>query len=384
MRVDARAGAARTARWDAMVTNQRRRRLARPRSLRVNLILLVVLAFIPLLAFAAVMVVLSARSELAIFERGATERTRALITAVDAELKSSISTLEALATSSQLNGDDLRGFYAEAARVLKSQPGWRTVIVTLPAGESLLNLLRPLGTELGTVVEQRSFNQVVKTIKPAVGDIRFGPLTQEYDFVIRVPVMRDAGIKYVLSAVISARSIDALLSPQRLPENWIGVVLDGNRRFVSRTVEPERNVGRLASESLRAALERSSEGWFRGTTVEGWDVYTPYSRSSFSGWSVALGIPADFVDAALRRSLLYLVLFGIGLLALSLLIAWILSNRIAASITSLSLIAQEVTSGKSSLAAAAASADNSTGRICRSRSCARGFRDRASFAGRAG
>jgi PAS domain S-box-containing protein len=79
---------------------------------------------------------------------------------------------------------------------------------------------------------------------------------------------------------------------------------------------------------------------------------------------VALGIPADFVDATFRRSLLYLVLLGSGLLALSLLIAWILSNRAAASIASLSLIAQDVTSGKSSLAAAAAaSADSSTSRI---------------------
>ncbi len=354
----------RAARCGTMGTNQRRLRLARPRSLRSNLILLVVVAFLPLLAFAVVMVVLSARSERAIFERGATERTRALVTAVDAELKSSIATLEALATSDQLDRSDLRGFYDEAARVLKSQPGWRTVIVSLPSGQSLLNLLRPLGAELGTVVEQRSFKQVLKTLKPAVGDVLFGPLTREYDFIMRVPVMRDAGIKYVLSAVISGRSIDALLSPQRLPENWIGVVLDGNKRFVSRTVDPERNVGRLASESLRAALDRSPVGWFRGTTVEGRDVYTPYSRSSFSGWSVALGIPADFVDATFRRSLLYLVLLGSGLLALSLLIAWILSNRAAASIASLSLIAQDVTSGKSSLAAAAAaSADSSTSRI---------------------
>ena len=333
---------------------------AQPRSLRFRLILLVVLASIPLLVFAAVMVVLSARNERAVFERGATERTRALITAVDAELKSSITTLEALATSRLFDGGDLRGFYDEAARVVKSQPGWRTVIVSLPSGESLVNLLRPLGAELAPVVEQRSFNQVLKTLKPAVGDVLFGPLTRTYDFIIRVPVMRDGKIKYVLSAVISAGSINALLSPQKLPANWIGVVLDYNQRFVARTIEPERNVGRLASASLRAALERSSEGWFHGTTIEGREVYTPYSRSSFSGWSVAIGIPAEFVDATLRSSLFNLVLFGTGLLALSLLIAWIFSKRTAASIASLSVLAQEVISGKSSLAAIE---DNSSSRI---------------------
>jgi signal transduction histidine kinase len=342
----------------AVDTSSRSLRFARPWSLRSILILLVVTAFAPLLVFAIAMVILSARSEREVFERGATERTRALITAVDAELKNSISTLEALATSDRLDGGYLRGFYDEAGRVLKSQPGWRNVIVSSPSGESLLNLLRPLDSNLEPVVELRSFDQVLKTLKPAVGDVLLGPLTGEYGFIMRVPVMRDGGIKYVLSAVISTRSIDAIISPQRLPENWIGVVLDFNKRFVTRTIDPERNVGRLASESLRAALDRSSEGWFRGTTVEGWDVYTPYSRSSFSGWSVALGIPADFVDATLRRSMLYLVLFGIGLLALSLLIAWIFSNRTAASITSLALIARDVVSGKSALAA-----DSSASRI---------------------
>jgi signal transduction histidine kinase len=314
------------------------------------LILLVVTALVPLLIFAIAMVVSSARSEREVFERGATERTRALITAVDAELQNSISTLEALATSNRLDSGDLRGFYDEAGRVLKSQRGWKNIIVSDPSGASLLNLLRPLDSKLDPVVEQRSFDQVLKTLKPAVGDILLGPLIGEYGFIMRVPIRRDGSTKYVLSAVISTQSIDELISPQRLPKDWVGVVLDFNKRFVTRTVEPERNVGRLASDSLRAALDRSPEGWFRGTTVEGWDVYTPYSSSSFSGWSVALGIPANVVDASFRRSLLYLVFFGTGLLALSLFIAWIFSNRTAASITSLALIAQDVNSHKTPLA----------------------------------
>ena len=329
-----------------MSANPRRLWLTPPRSLRSTLILLVVIAFVPLLAFAIAMVVLAARDERAVFERGAKERTRALVTALDAELRSSMTALEAAAASRHLDSGDLRVFYDEASRVLKSQSQWRTIILTLPSGQSVLNLLRPLGAELSPVVEQRSFNQVLNTRKPAVGDLLFGPLTRDHNFIIRVPVIRDGTIKYVLSAVIDTQSIKALLSTQQLPPNWIGVALDANRRFVARTVESERSVGQLASESLRAAVDRSSEGWFRGTTVEGWDVYTPFSRSSFSGWTVALGIPADFVDATLRRSLIYLVLLGGGLAALSLLIAWLLSTRTAASIKSLAIMAQEVGSGR--------------------------------------
>jgi signal transduction histidine kinase len=327
------------------IVNKFRRRL-RPDSLRSHLVLLVVVAFVPLLAFAVVMVVLSARNERAVFQRGATERTRALLTAVDAEVRSSMSTLQALASSHYLDSGDLPGFHDEAARVLKTQPGWLTMNLALPSGQQVINLLRRPGTPLGAIAEKPSFDQVLKTQRPTVGDLIFGELTQKYDFRIRAPVIRNGVVKYVLTAVIDPRTIDELLSPQRLPPNWIAVVLDGNRKFVSRTIEPERNVGRLASESLRAALDRSSEGWFQGTTVEGWEVYTPYSRSSFSGWSVALGIPADVVDTTLRRSMLYLIFFGGGLLALSLLIAWVLSSRTAASIGSLAMMARELGSGK--------------------------------------
>ena len=243
------------------IVNKFRRRL-RPDSLRSHLVLLVVVAFVPLLAFAVVMVVLSARNERAVFQRGATERTRALLTAVDAEVRSSMSTLQALASSRYLDSGDLPGFHDEAARVLKTQPGWLTMNLALPSGQQVINLLRRPGTPLGAIAEKPSFDQVLKTQRPTVGDLIFGELTQKYDFRIRAPVIRNGVVKYVLTAVIDPRTIDELLSPQRLPPNWIAVVLDGNRKFVSRTIEPERNVGRLASESLRAALDRSSEGWF--------------------------------------------------------------------------------------------------------------------------
>jgi hypothetical protein len=100
------------------------------------------------------------------------------------------------------------------------------------------------------------------------------------EFSVRVPVMRDGVVKYVLSAVVRPQSISQLLLAQRLPSDWIGEVLDGNRRIVARTIEPERNVGQLASTSLRDALDRAPEGWFYGTAIEGWESYAPYNRSS--------------------------------------------------------------------------------------------------------
>ena len=325
------------------------------------------------------MIIRLGHEERATFQRGATERTRALISAIDARLKSSIAIIVSLATSPSLTDDELEVFRDRSARILKSQPDWVTIHLALPSGQQVMNVLRPLGSDLPKQPRDlQSFERVLRTAKPAVGGLVHDPVTQRHEFVVRVPVVRDGAVKYVITALVKPQSMNELLAAQRLPPDWIGVVLDGNGRFVARTIQPESSVGQSASESLRAALDRSSEGWFQGTTVEGWDVYTPYSRSSFSGWTVALGIPADVVDATLRRSMLYLVFFGIGLLALSLLIAWIFSNRTAASITSLAVIAQDVAAGKSSLVA-----DSSTTPNPRSRGCAKRLRDRASIAKRA-
>ena len=118
-------------------------------------------------------------------------------------------------------------------------------------------------------------------------------------------------------------------------------------------------MGQPASESLQAALARASEGWFRGTTVEGIDVYTPYNRSSFSGWTVAIGIPAAEVQASLRRTLFSVALVGIVVLASGIALAWLLGASIARSIKRLSTMAEDLGLGKGPPAAAPAARANS-------------------------
>ncbi|HSK30050.1 MAG TPA: cache domain-containing protein, partial [Candidatus Limnocylindria bacterium] len=323
--------------------------IQKPVSLRRRLIVLVVATLAPLVIFAVAMIVRVSDQERRTFERGAIDLARALTTAIESQLRSPLTTLEALATSPSLTDDELAVFQERAERVLKSQRDWVTITLALPSGKQVMDARYgyPLGAgPPATPLERWSFEEVLRTQRPVIGHLIQEPVSLQYRFSVRVPVVRDGAVKYVLTAVLLPSFLKDVLDDQRLPPDWVGVVLDGNRRFVARTVEPERNLGQLASESLRAALDRSSEGWFRGTTLEGRDVYTPFSRSSFSGWTVALGIPAEFVDATFRRSLIYVVLFAGGLLALGLLLAWSVSARTVASINSLVRTADDLGSGK--------------------------------------
>ena len=64
--------------------------------------------------------------------------SRALATAVDAELRATLSVLQSLAVSDELAPGQLRRFHALARRVAESQ-GWRAVVLADGSGRILLS-----------------------------------------------------------------------------------------------------------------------------------------------------------------------------------------------------------------------------------------------------
>jgi PAS domain S-box-containing protein len=317
----------------------------RPPRLRAHLTTVFLIAMAPLFAFATYMIYRSAVEEQRVVQRGAAERVRAIKTALEAELESSIDTLQALATSANLDRDDLRPFYEEALRVLKSQSDWLTIILIDLNGNQILNLQRPFGSPLPHVADQQSFDDVLRTGKPVVGFLVRGPILTKFNFPVRVPVVRDGAIKYILTAGIPPETIQSLLTKQKLPPEWVAGVVDRRQVVVARTLDPERMIGQSASEALRVALAGSPAGWFRGMTLEGRSVYTAYDRSEFSGWTVAMGIPAAVVDALLRERVAYTALVGLGLVILGLTLALLFSRSTTESIEALSELAGDLAAG---------------------------------------
>jgi PAS domain S-box-containing protein len=321
-------------------------KLDRPVSLRSNLVVLVLAAIMPLLIFAVAMVVRSSQEERKTFRRGATERTLALMTAVDSRLHASVTSLEALATSDHIDSGDLQAFYEEATRVLRTQPDWFTINLATLSGQHIVNVIFPYGIRLPTVAERVSFDEAVRNRKPVVGSLQFNEFAGQHLFRVRVPVVRDGVTKYILSAAVTTHAIEELLTAQNIPSDWAAMVLDQNARILARTINPHSSVGKLASESIRSALNRAPEGWSKITTLEGSPAYLPYHRSAFSGWTMAMGVPAAAVDAQFRRSLIDIASFGLIFLAAGIAMAWVLSNRTAKWIASLASIAEDLGLGE--------------------------------------
>ena len=183
------------------------------------------------------------------FERGALNRVRALMTAIDVELRSSITPLELLSHSPTLDGDDLTAFRAEAERALRARRGgWSNIVVSRPdTGEMLMNLLVPQGGPLPKTLDPDSVIESARTGKPTVSIVVTGPVLKRLVFGVRVPVMRDGKAKYVLSAVVEASVIDGLVEREAFPATWAAAVVDGSHNFVVRRPVPDTGLGAPAS-----------------------------------------------------------------------------------------------------------------------------------------
>jgi signal transduction histidine kinase/ActR/RegA family two-component response regulator len=311
-------------------------------NIRSHLLLLAAGAMLPVLAFAVLVSIVLLRQDNATVQRAALDRARAMMTGVDAVLGGEVTTVQALAASSVLASDDLPGFHAEALRVLKTQPTWTTVTLIRPSGEKVIDVARPFGAELPPVRDLKSVFDAVATRKPVIGPVssagESGP-----GVPIRVPVIRDGDVAYVLAAVVRPGSFEELINRQRLPAGWISGIIDQNGRFVARV--PPRPPGELASTSFREASQQAPEGWYRGLTVDNKDTYTAHVRSDYSGWAIGLAIPADIVLSGVRKTSL---LIGIGVLVsivLAMGIVGLSGRRIARPIVSLAEVARSIGTG---------------------------------------
>lgn len=312
--------------------------------LRSHLQILTVGTLLPMVLFGLVATVVIAGHERDLLLRGGTERTLALLTAVDTKLDGYLESLGALAGSSALERDDLAAFHAEAYRALVLQPGWRSVQLARPDRQVILDAVHPVGSDLEPVGERPSFDATVRERRPKIRNLY--PEDGRQLFGVRIPVMRGDSARYILSALVDPTEMYDLLERQRLPVDWVGVVLDANHRIVARTMDNDAMVGQLASVSLRDALSQEPEGWFRGATLEGSAVYTPYTRSLKSGWTVAIGIPAAEVDSGAAAVGWIFAVGVVAALLAGILLARRLSRRIVLPIASLASTARAMGRGE--------------------------------------
>jgi signal transduction histidine kinase len=240
---------------------------------------------------------------------------------VASDIAAQISILETEAASATLDRPDLAAFYAEAERLRQAHPLWATVELAGPDGTQVVNLLRSLDEELGPTSDRKSFDAVVRTHRAVIGGIGpVGSVSGKRLVALRVPVLRDGELRYVLSVRLATNAVSSILRDAGAPEGWVGTIVDADGNTIARTRAEAEELGQPGNAALQAAIRRAPQGFYTGSTLEGSNVEVVYrTLKDTGGWSVHFGMPVAALNAPVSRS--YLVLAGGSVLSIGLALA---------------------------------------------------------------
>ena len=318
---------------------------SRPIALNAYLNRLIIGALVPLLIFSIFMMVLFARQEQASRRRGLESTARALVLAVDQEIKSSITTLEALATAESLDVGAVNVFRAVAARILGTQDGWQSLTVFDPKGVRLATIAKP--QIAGAVqINRQSLEGVLRTRLPMISDFPAGD-SDESGISIHVPVVRDRTIIYILSASIDPRVFTEILAQQKIPGDWLGTLFDSKQLVIARSRDAKQYAGTSVGPLLKQTNHLLDDQFLHGVSDEGDRAYAAVSRSQLTGWFFALSVPSSEVNAILYRSLATVGGGGFLLLFVGLGVALVFARQASKSINEFSSAAHDLGRGKS-------------------------------------
>jgi signal transduction histidine kinase len=313
--------------------------------LRWHLIGLAIGAVLPVVVFAVLVVAQLSGKERSAVERQLVSSARMMASGIDREIASTIRTLEVMAESERLDRSDLEGFHAEALRAQRTQPSWISLLLLSPDGQLLMSSSQPWGAPLGRANELGSLRQTVATRKPVVGPLTLGRLGR-WAFPVRVPVLRNGRLRYVLTAAVTPAAFsDLFIRQSPAQEEWNRTIIDHKGIVVARTRSPELFVGKPGTPPFLRQIRAAREGVLRSTTLEGIEVYTGFSRAPVSGWAAVVSARVEVLDGPGRRSMLTVTGLGLALLLLSGAGAFLLSRRIAREIGSAAAAADALAHG---------------------------------------
>ncbi len=313
----------------------------RPR-LQSRLLLLVLMSLLPVVVLVAGLSLALLGRERDNYRDTAQARNRTMVIAIEAFMEGHLSVLRTLAASEALARGDLRGFDAEARRVLPTQPAWRNIMLLAADGRQLVNMRFPYGqfAVQGAPAEAPLVQRALGSDAPVVGNLSTGPSSRELGIAVRLRVRAGGEQAMVLQFILRPEAFAPLIEAQKYPAGWVLALADANHRFITRL--PYAPAGRAVSPAFANAMASAREGWFRGATIEGNDTYQAHLTSTLTGWTIGVAIPAEEVDGMARRTVAWMAAGTLASLLLALAIAAWLGRQIAAPITRMAEIARDL------------------------------------------
>ncbi len=303
----------------------------RPRPVRKLLLFIALAIVLPALAFAGILIVVSAAQQHARIEQRLSQAAGRIANDVDRELERMLTLLEVLSFTPSLQMRDYAAFYDVAKQAMQRLPA--TIIVLDPVSmQMLVNTGLPYGTPLIKTADPESAQVAVASGGVVVSNLFFGTMQKTWTLNILKPVPASNGTAVILVLAIEARHLLSIMDTQQIEADWITGVSDRNGLIIARSSRHTDFVGKpLPDAILRASRDTtiSAPGQaFVTTSIEGVLQLRAVAQSRVSGWLVSANVPMAIVNAGIRQNQMALVIGGLALLAAALALASQIARRI--------------------------------------------------------
>lgn len=313
--------------------------------IRTYLLWLIVVAVVPLLAFASMILWSTGNDH--VRQRVADLATTAQLVAasIDRDLVSGRALLEGLAQAPSLKEGDLAEFHQHAS--LAARPRQAAMSLQAEDGRQLVNTRVPFGRPLPPGANVATRARVFATGEPAISDLFIDSLAQQLTVSVAVPASDGSGERYMLELQFDPAVFAQLLARFVNEPGDSAMVIDGEGRVISRVVDSAASVGRAAPGWQRQAMAGQAGGVLRGRTEDGRQQVIGFARPAQApGWAVLVARPAVAVDGAWYAPLARLAGIGALMLLAALALAALLARAIVRPVQALTQRAQALTAGE--------------------------------------
>jgi signal transduction histidine kinase len=277
-------------------------------------------------------------------------KVNGLLADIDRQISAIQVELEVLSKLPSIQSGDLATFDRQLRAAI--QVYGTALVLHDTHGQQLINTNRPFGEPLPQATNTEMHDRVVATVLPQVSDLITGATLRRPIISVGVPVVHDGRVVYVLAMGIGPEILSVLLKEQNLLSEaispaWTIAILDRKGIILARNRDLDQFLGKPVAPLLRKAMMSGTEDtWIPNITSDGTPVYSTFRRSLVTGWSVAIGVPREFVDAPLRRAWMLAIGGGVSFMALSLALAYWMAQVIRRPVNKLAAMTRAMGGGE--------------------------------------
>lgn len=302
----------------------------RSRSIGFFLTLLAIVAFVPLLTFAVVLLQRNNAAQQEVVETLIGATTEAIGQSVDRQVEGMITTLKVLASTPGLSEADFPSLQQRGTNALQ---GTGAYVAMIDASDNLLFSTRvPFGTELGRAGNAKAIQQAIDTGSIIVSGIYKGDGDPGWSVPIYMPVKLADGSTDVMVVSQDADNLASALVSRQLPAGWQVALVDAANKVITSSDTKQASSGKPFF--IPPNEKRASSKWAR-PVIDGEAYVTSRASSITTGWTVVAWARASAVDGPLDNALIALVAGGLIIICAGGLATFFLAREIRRSVRGL-------------------------------------------------